>query len=147
MGKHCKGVADVSVLSAHVLGCLEKLVALALNTTLRKNKVRTLRWRQIDLMERTPTVGHSKTEGGGGTVIPLNPIAYGAAVRWAGRFPEAKAGHFLFPVCEAAEIEREHPDLAWREFRHRRTPLRPAKGGQATETQVGPETATPSSAP
>jgi integrase len=31
-------------------------------------------------------------------------------VRWASRFPEAKPDDYVFPSCEAAGIEREHPD-------------------------------------
>jgi integrase len=43
---------------------LHTVVILALNTALRKNEIRTLRWRQIDLVTRTVTVGRTKTEGG-----------------------------------------------------------------------------------
>ena len=89
---------------------LRTVVSLALNTALRKNEIRTLRWQQIDLLARTLTVGRTKTEGGSGRTIPLNSVAYAAAVRWASRFPEAKPEHYVFPSCEAAGIEREHPD-------------------------------------
>lgn len=91
---------------------LRTVVSLALNTALRKNEIRTLRWQQIDLLERTLTVGRAKTEGGSGRVIPLNSLAYGALVRWAGRFASAKPQDYIFPACEAAGIEREHPDMA-----------------------------------
>jgi hypothetical protein len=60
----------------------------------------------MDLTQRTLTVGRTKTEGGSGRVIPLNSIAYAAA----SRFPEAKSDDYVFPSCEAAGIEREHPD-------------------------------------
>ena len=66
---------------------LHTVVSLALNTALRKNEIRTLRWSQIDLFKRTLTVGRAKTEGGSGRVIPLNSVAYGALVRWAGGSP------------------------------------------------------------
>jgi integrase len=89
---------------------LRAVVALALNTALRKNEIRTMRWRQIDLIQRTLTVGRTKTEGGSGRTIPLNSMAYTALVRWASRFPEAKPEDYVFPSCEAAGIEREHPD-------------------------------------
>jgi len=46
-----------------------------------------------------------------GRVIPLISVAYAALVRWASRFPEAKPEDYMFPSCEAAGIEREHPDL------------------------------------
>jgi len=92
-------------------GLLRAVVSLALNTALRKNEIRTLHWRQIDLIQRTLTVvGRTKTEGGSGRTIPLNSVAYTALVRWASRFPEAKPEDYVFPSCEAAGIEREHPD-------------------------------------
>ena len=50
---------------------LRAVVSLTLNTALRKNEIRTLHWSQIDLMQRTLTVGRTKTEGGSGRVIPL----------------------------------------------------------------------------
>jgi integrase len=90
---------------------LRAVVSLALNTALRKNEIRTLRWSQIDLMQRTLTVGRTKTEGGSGRVIPLNSVAYAAVVGWVSRFPEARAEDYVFPSCEAAGIEREHPDV------------------------------------
>jgi integrase len=67
---------------------LRTVVSLALNTALRKNEIRTLRWNQIDLLERRLTVGHTKTEGGSGRIIPLNSVAYTTLVRWAARFPQ-----------------------------------------------------------
>jgi len=55
-------------------------------------------------------VGKTKTEGGSGRLIPLNPLAFAALIKWAGRFPDAKPEDYVFPACEAAGIEREHPD-------------------------------------
>ena len=88
---------------------LHAVVTLALNTALRKNEIRTLTWDRIDLEKRTLTVGQSKTEGSSGRVVPLNPPAFAALLKWAGRFPESKPEHYVFPACEAAGIEREHP--------------------------------------
>jgi len=88
------------------------VVILALNTTLRKNEIWTLRWRQIDLIARTLTVGRTKTEGGSGRVIPLNSVAYAAAVRWASRFPEAKAEDYVFPGCEDARLDCQKPNTS-----------------------------------
>ena len=88
---------------------LRTVVSLALNTALRKNEIRTLRWSQIDLFERTLTVGHTKTEGSSGRVMPLNSVAYTALVRWAGRFPDAKPAEYLFPACEDARLDCEQP--------------------------------------
>ena len=42
---------------------LRAVVTLALNTALRKNEIRTLRWQQIELIQRKLTVGRTKTEG------------------------------------------------------------------------------------
>ena len=56
------------------------------------------------------TVGRAKTEGGSGRVIPLNQPALDALVKWAGRLVESDADDYVFPACEAAGIEREHPD-------------------------------------
>jgi integrase len=91
---------------------LHTVVSLALQTALRKNEIRMLRWSQIDLFNRTLTVGRAKTEGGSGRVIPLNSVAYTALVRWAGRFPNAVPEHYVFPSCENARIDTKHPRAA-----------------------------------
>ena len=89
---------------------LSTVVSLALNTALRKNEIRTLRWQQIDLIARTLAVGRTKTEGGSGRVIPLNSVAYAAVVRWASRFPQAKPEDYVFPACEDARIDCPKPN-------------------------------------
>jgi len=89
---------------------LDTVVTLALNTALRKNEIRMLRWRQIDFEKPTLTVGQSKTAGSSGRAVPLNQPAFTALLKWASRFPKSEPGHYLFPACEAAGIEREHPD-------------------------------------
>jgi len=89
---------------------LNAVVTLALNTALRKNEIRTLRWNQIDFEKRTLIVGKAKTEGGSGRVIPLNQPAFDALVKWAGKLVESDSADYVFPACEAAGIEREHPD-------------------------------------
>jgi integrase len=100
---------------------LRTVVTLALHTALRKNEIRTLRWRQIDLIERMVTVGRTKTEGGSGRVIPLNSVAYAALVRWASRFPEAKPEDYVFPACEDARLDCPSPNAG------RIDPRRPIK--------------------
>ena len=89
---------------------LYAVVTIALNTTMRKNEIRTLRWSQIDFEKRTLTVGKSKTDGSSGRLIPLNPPAFDALVRWAGRLVESDSTDYVFPACEAAGIERKHLD-------------------------------------
>ncbi|HEX5413548.1 MAG TPA: site-specific integrase, partial [Terriglobia bacterium] len=91
---------------------LHTAVTLALNTGLRKNEIRLLKWEQIDFAERTLTVGKSKTAAGTGRVIPLNPPALAAIVKWAGRFPESKAEDYVFPACENARIDTGKPDVS-----------------------------------
>jgi integrase len=88
---------------------LHTVVTLALNTALRKSEIRLLRWSQVDLFQRTLTVGKSKTEGGSGRPIPLNVLAYAALVKWAGKFPESKTEDYVFPACENARIDTQHP--------------------------------------
>ena len=70
-----------------------------------------MRWSQINFEKRTVTVGRSKTQAGTGRVIPLNQPAFDALVKWAGRLAEASAEDYVFPACEAAGIERKHPDV------------------------------------
>ena len=89
---------------------LNAVVTIALNTALRKNEIRTLHWNQIDFEKRTVTVGKAKTASGSGRVIPLNQPAFEALIKWAGRLVESKADDYVFPACEAAGIERPHPD-------------------------------------
>jgi integrase len=100
---------------------LNAVVTLALNTALRKNEIRTLRWSQIDFEKRTVSVGRAKTQAGSGRVIPLNQPTFDALVKWAGRLVESDADDYVFPACEAAGIERENPD------RERIDPSQPIK--------------------
>jgi len=88
------------------------VVTLALNTALRKNEIRTLRWSQIDLFKRPLTVGKRKTKEGSGRLIPLNAPAYAALVKWAGRFPNAKPEDYLFPACQDARLDCPRPDAS-----------------------------------
>jgi integrase len=91
---------------------LRTVVTLALNTALRKNEIRKLRWEDIDLLGRTLTVGRTKTEGGSGRRVPLNSGAYGALVRWAGRFPQTEPESYVFPACEDARLDGSKPNGA-----------------------------------
>jgi integrase len=100
---------------------LNAVVTLALNTALRKNEIRTLRWSQIDFEKRTVMVGRAKTEGGSGRLIPWNHLAFDALVGWAGRLVQSQSEDYVFPACEAAGIERKHPDM------ERIDPSRPIK--------------------
>jgi len=91
---------------------LHTVVTLALNTALRKNEIRSLRWSQIDLFKRMLMVGKTKTEGGSGRLIPLNAPAYAALVKWASRFPETQPAQYVFPRCEDARLDCLKPDIS-----------------------------------
>jgi integrase len=54
-------------------------------------------WKQVDFANRTITVGHSKTRGGDGRVIPLNDEAFEILVEWHSRFKDPKPNHYVFP--------------------------------------------------
>jgi integrase len=87
---------------------------LALNTAMRKDEIRLLRWEQVDFEKRTLRVGRSKTEAGTGRLIPLNAAAFEALALWAGRFTNAGAEHYVFPWCESRQIDPTRPTKGWR---------------------------------
>jgi integrase len=72
-------------------------ILLSLHTGLRNAELRSLRWRQIDLLEGAITVGKSKTAGGDGRAIPLSRTALQCLKEWRSQFPRALPGHFVFP--------------------------------------------------
>jgi integrase len=72
-------------------------IQISLHTGLRNGELRLLRWRQIDLLERTLIVGNSKTAGGEGRVVPLSETATRCLVDWRREFPGAEPEHFVFP--------------------------------------------------
>jgi integrase len=72
-------------------------VLLAVHSGIRNQELRLLRWRQIDLLEGTLTVGKSKTSGGEGRVIPLSKTALKCLGDWRREFPDATPAHFVFP--------------------------------------------------
>lgn len=72
-------------------------VLLSIHTGLRNRELRLLRWRQIDLLGHTVTVGRSKTSGGEGRVVPLSKIAQRVIQEWRSEFPDAMPDHYVFP--------------------------------------------------
>jgi integrase len=56
-----------------------------------------IQWKKVDFDKRTITVGHSKTKGEEGRVIPLNDEAFEILVEWHSRFKDVKPDHYLFP--------------------------------------------------
>jgi integrase len=87
---------------------------LALNTAMRRDEVRQLKWMQVDLFERKLTVGKSKTPDGTGRMIPLNQSAIKALADWGDRFPNRQAEHFIFPWCENKQIDPLRHTQGWR---------------------------------
>jgi integrase len=87
---------------------------LALNTAMRKNEIRQLRWSQVDFERRELVVGHSKTDAGTGRLITLNHPAFEALVHWTARFQEVKPEHYVFPWCENRHIDPSRPTKGWR---------------------------------
>jgi integrase len=89
---------------------------LALNTTMRGCEIKQLKWRDVDLMERTLTIRKSKTEAGE-RVIPLNADAWNAILplyRRAQALGDVLPEHYVFPACEASHFDPARPMASWR---------------------------------
>jgi integrase len=93
---------------------LYTVTALGLNTGMRHKEIRTLRWKNLDLANRTLTVGESKTAAGKGRAVPLVRPAWAALDVWASRFPNPTPEHFVFPACENGKVNPERPIANWR---------------------------------
>jgi integrase len=81
------------------------LFVLSIDTGLRANEIRQLRYRDLTLLWRGGTieqggliVSRSKTEGGTGRAIPLTRRACAALTLWLSRFPQASSNSFVFPA-------------------------------------------------
>ena len=75
-----------------------------------------MRWRDVDLIQRTLTVRHSKTEAGE-RVIPLNADAWSTILElWerAKAFGGTEPGHYVFPACESGRIDPTKSQKSWR---------------------------------
>lgn len=100
-------------------------VTLALNTGMRHDEIRLLRWRQVDLTNHAITVGKSKTEYGAGRAVPLNQRALKTLEDWARQFPERKQQHYIFAsekvghsfeagMMTAYDVDPTKPILSWK---------------------------------
>ena len=76
---------------------LSVAVLLSIHTGLRNAELRHLRWRQVDLIEKSLTVGKSKTAAGEGRGVPLSNTAFECLKQWRSQFPNAQPSHFVFP--------------------------------------------------
>jgi integrase len=65
-------------------------------TGLRSFELRNLKWRQVDFIQETVTVGDSKTRAGRGRVINLSDLALELITNWRGNFA-ALPQHYVFP--------------------------------------------------
>jgi integrase len=74
------------------------VVSLALNTGMRHDEIRLLRWNQVNLEKAFLNVGDSKTPTGTGRMVPLNENALAALTDWANKFPNRRPEHYLFPT-------------------------------------------------
>jgi len=89
---------------------------LAASTTCRSVELRHLRWRDVDLFEKTLRVERSKNESGKRT-IPLNQDAVTALARLRERsefFTAAEPEHYVFPWCQHGQIDPTRYQLSWR---------------------------------
>jgi len=69
----------------------------ALYVGLRRNEIRLLRWRQVDLVNPKITVAESKTDAGAGREVPLLGLALKVMHEWEKNFPDHKPEHYVFP--------------------------------------------------
>jgi integrase len=76
---------------------LYPVIMLAINTGMRSNEIRDLKWEQVDFFARSLTVGKSKTAAGTGRLIPLTPRAFSVLTQWRSIFPCAEPTHYVFP--------------------------------------------------
>jgi integrase len=85
---------------------------------MRGCELKGLRWRDIDLLERTLAIRRTTTKTDAGErVIPLNATAVAAIVdlyRRAQVLGGPKPDHFLFPACENGKIDPTRPQTTWR---------------------------------
>jgi integrase len=91
-------------------------MTLTFNTTMRACEVKGLQWRDIDFLDRTLTVRHSKTDAGK-RVIPLNDEAWQAILapyHRAQKIGGTEPNHYIFPACENHHFDPTTPQKSWR---------------------------------
>jgi integrase len=82
---------------ASVSRALYPAVLTSIHTGMRSQELRLLRWRQVDLIEATITVGKSKTAGGEGRLVYLSELAVQTLQNWRAQFPDALPDDAVFP--------------------------------------------------
>ena len=91
-------------------------MTLALNTTMRASELKALCWMDIDFLERTVAIRHSKTDAGR-RVIPLNADAWQAVTELYQRAQNlggTDSHHYVFPACENGHVNPTAPQKSWR---------------------------------
>jgi integrase len=83
-------------------------VVLSLETGARYNTIRTLRWSNVDLINRYLKFGKDKTEAGTGRTVPLNKRALEVLQFWAQQFPNRIPSHFVFPLEQYGGAGRDN---------------------------------------
>jgi integrase len=89
---------------------------LALNTTMRGCEIKGLRWRDVNLLEKTLMIRKSKSNAGE-RVIPLNNDARNTVLLLydrAKKFGQVEPDHYLFPSCETGHFDPALPQTTWR---------------------------------
>jgi integrase len=97
----------LTAIQASVSRSLYPAFIMSTHTGLRNKELRLLKWRQVDLIDGSVTVGESKTEGGSGRLVPLSETALGALKGWRAKFPDAQPNHFVFPSESYGLIGKE----------------------------------------
>jgi integrase len=91
---------------------------LALNTTMRGCELKGLRWKDIDLFEKTLTIQRQSTKtDAGARVIPLNRSGLLTLVQLrerAEKLGSSEPDHYVFPACESGRVDPSKPMKGWR---------------------------------
>lgn len=83
---------------ASISRVLYLVVTLSLCTGMRRDEIRLLRWKQVELEKGHLTVGLSKTEAGSTRKLRLNKNAVAAMTDWANQFPNRQPDDYVFPA-------------------------------------------------
>ena len=95
---------------------------LALNTTMRSCELKGLRWKDVDLFERTLSIHRQSTKTNAGErVIPLNRdavLAFAELRDRAEKLSSSDPEHYVFPACRNGHFRPDKPmkdfSTAWR---------------------------------
>jgi integrase len=98
---------------------LPTLIPLLLLTGMRAGEALSMTWAQVDLIDRSITVGRAKTASGTGRIIPINddllPILVQHREWFMHHFGEPLPDHHLFPWGKPvpADATRHATDITW----------------------------------